>query len=137
MRHRLLSCRVLLTVLKTNISAINFYKRLRYSPDETSPSSEYGAPHEILSKVVHPAAVDAKKHIFSAFEEGRIPAELIEQPLALPRPSPAAAPASAGSAVNATTTTSSAAVSLAAPALPMPAGGPSASNAVAASGAEA
>jgi ribosomal protein S18 acetylase RimI-like enzyme len=47
--------RVTLTVLKANAPALDFYRRMRYVIDETSPDDDEGAPHEILSKSVNKA----------------------------------------------------------------------------------
>jgi N-alpha-acetyltransferase 40 len=48
--------RVMLTVLKSNPAARDFYCSMRYSIDESSASDDEGAPHEIMSKVVNKVA---------------------------------------------------------------------------------
>ena len=92
----------MLTVLKNNASAVDFYTRkLRYTVDETSPSRcGEEAVHEILSKALHPASIAVKERIAEAFAEGRIPTALLEAPGAYARlPAPAAAaPASSSTA---------------------------------------
>lgn len=84
---------VMLTVLRNNEPAIDFYSRkLKYKIDETSPSmSGEEAAHEIMSKAVHPKAIETKEAIAAAFAAGSIPAELLDNPLACARP-PAAVP---------------------------------------------
>ncbi|XP_059612027.1 N-alpha-acetyltransferase 40 [Phlebotomus argentipes] len=42
--------KVVLTVLKNNPSGMNFFRKIGYSTDETSPGREESAPYEILSK---------------------------------------------------------------------------------------
>jgi hypothetical protein len=52
----------MLTVLKNNRNAFDFYtSKMKYSVDQSSPSLNdmEGAAHEILSKVVDKAAVEA------------------------------------------------------------------------------
>ncbi len=73
----------MLTVLKNNPEALSFYQtKLKYKVDESSPSAcGEEAAHEILSKAVFPAGIEAKKAIFGAFEEGRLPtAEMLAAP---------------------------------------------------------
>lgn len=90
---------VMLTVLRNNEPAIDFYSRkLKYKIDETSPSmSGEEAAHEIMSKAIHPKAVETKEAIAAAFAAGTIPTELLESPLACARP-PSAAPTPAPAA---------------------------------------
>ena len=47
---------MVLTVLKNNASALQFYLRMGYEEDETSPGEDEGMPYKILSKAVRAAA---------------------------------------------------------------------------------
>jgi len=68
----------MLTVLKNNASAADFYGKLRYTIDAISPSvSEEEAAHEILSKVVDPAACARAEEISAALRAGKVPEELL------------------------------------------------------------
>jgi hypothetical protein len=51
---------VFLTVLRSNVAALDFYTRLKYVLDERTPSKHgMEASHEILSKCVDPSAAAA------------------------------------------------------------------------------
>jgi ribosomal protein S18 acetylase RimI-like enzyme len=93
-RHALQA--VMLTVLKHNTAAVDFYTRkLGYAVDASSPSrcGDADASHEILSKVAHAGAAKAKAAIAEAWAAGRLPAaDLLASDLAWARP-PAPAPA--------------------------------------------
>ena len=95
-RHALQA--VMLTVLKHNAAAVDFYTRkLGYAVDASSPSrcGDADASHEILSKVAHAGAAKAKAAIAEAFAAGRVPAaDLLASDLAWARP-PAPAPPAA------------------------------------------
>jgi ribosomal protein S18 acetylase RimI-like enzyme len=98
-RHALQA--VVLTVLKHNAGAVDFYTRkLGYAADASSPSrcGDADAAHEILSKVAHAGAAKAKAAIADAFAAGRLPADLLASEIAYARPAaapiaPAPAPA--------------------------------------------
>lgn len=85
---------VMLTVLKNNEAAVDFYRRrMKYDIDESSPSeSGEERPYEILSKIVYPDAVKLKGRIADEFSEGNIPSEeLLSAPGATAK-APAASP---------------------------------------------
>lgn len=64
----------MLTVLKNNVAAVDFYTKLKYEVDETSPSiSGEDAGHEILSKIVDKVGVAAVEARVTALENGRLP----------------------------------------------------------------
>jgi hypothetical protein len=90
----------MLTVLKNNASAMNFYMgRLKYAVDDVSPSAcGEEAAHEILSRTLHPASIELKQRIAAAFADGEVPPpELLDAPAAMARvPVPAATAAVAG-----------------------------------------
>ena len=96
----------MLTVLKHNTSAVDFYTRkLGYTPDAISPSrcEQLDADHEILSKAVFPAGVALKEAIAEAFDGGRVPEELLVKEGALAQPPVPKPPAAATPAAAATT----------------------------------